>query len=799
VSEHLPDQHRGAGPIQSYGEVGQTYGVPSRSPRRRPPHPDDEIGLDDLLRFTRRQWWVILLTFVVVVAGTAIYSWMTTPVWESSALIRVGAEGSVPAATLFPDLAGNSDLETEMLVVETRPVLYTVVQFLSLNFELRHPPDVPRHFLFSHVDFDRSTPEVDYEIVRLGVDRYDLRSLGDAIEPLELQFEAGDTVVIRGGTFALHAEAEMRDRGVERVPERLEVSTLEFERTVTRLQEDLSVTRPDRVASLFRVAYQGRDRWLVRNLVREVAQSFIDQRRGVQKTRSVSTVDFLEARTAEFLAQLVAAEDALQAFREENQVVALGPEAEEQVRMLAGWRAERAGLVAERDALRDLLLGIGPSGDQRTDFARLIAYPTFLANPTFQNQVEVLTEAERRRTELRSQRTEFHPDMVALDLQIAQIQERLAFVGRGYLSSLNERIAGLDAILVRFGNELAEIPARELQFARLERECTLLAAMYSFLQQRLEEARVTAEVEDPSVWVVEDAVLGQEPVRPRKLVNMALASVLGLMLGLGLGFLRQAVDRRLTSDDDVGELLGAPILTRVPRLPATAANGPRPATLITHHQGSSVPAEAYRNLRSSIFFAGLDTTLRKDLVVTSPGPRDGKSVTASNLAITFAQQKLKTLLIDADLRRSALHETFEAEQSPGLSEYLQGIVPLDSTVVMTKVPRLLLIPAGRVPPNPAELLGSDRMDTMLRLLRRYFEAIVVDSPPVLAVTDAAVLAHKVGNALLVVRPGQTHRHAADEAISRLRMVGARVHGVVVNDSDGGASYGYAQTYYGARP
>jgi tyrosine-protein kinase Etk/Wzc len=756
------------------------------------------MGLDDLVRLVRRQWRVIAATFAVVVTGTAVYTWTAKPVWEASALIRVEEQGAnAVEALLLPGMVGSSDLETEMLVAATHPVLSVVAVSLKNHFELRDPPDVPRHALFSHVDFDRTTSEADYEIVRLEPDRYRLRTVGRAGLPLELEFQAGDTVALPGGSFALLTEGEMLQAGAGGVPKRMEVGTLEFEHAVSYLQEDLSVSRPDRMASLFRVAYQGKERWLVRTLVNDVAQAFIEQRGDIQKAKARSTVDLLREQTAGIHDSLEARENELRSFRERNQVVALGAEAEEQVRSLADLRTERTRYATERDALANRLEEALGSGHGTPDYRKLMAFPTFLRNPTFQDLVRALMDAEARRTELLGRATESHPDVILVNKQIADLEDQVVDLATGYLNSLSDQIATVDTALVRLGVDLEEIPARELEFARLEREIDGLAGLYAVLQEGLKEAEVTAAVDDQSVHVVEPAVMSREPVKPRKAMNMAVASVLGLMLGLGLALVRQAVDHRLRADDDVGKMLGAPVLTRVPRLPAAAANGPRPATLVAQHQGTFVSAEAYRSLRSSIFFASLGGDGHKELVVTSPGPRDGKSVTASNLAVTFAQQGLQTLLIDADLRRSTLHQAFEVEQSPGLTEYLRDEVSLDRILAVTDVPRLFLLPAGEAPPNPSELLGGKKMEDMLELVRDYFDAIVVDSPPVLAVTDPVVLAHKVGGVLLVVRTGQTHREAADEALHQLRMVGANVLGVVVNESERRGRYGYGGAYYGA--
>jgi succinoglycan biosynthesis transport protein ExoP len=796
VTEKLPQRpDLRPSSMQFFAEVDPNLAGPRLAYRPAPPAPEDEIGLEDVWRMLRRQWWVILASFVVVVAATYLYTARQIPVWQASALIRVETGEASPTAALFGDMGGDTWIETEMLVVETRPVLSVVVEDLSLNFRVLEPADIPRHFLFTHIDADRFTPSAVYDVTRLSQDSYRIEPRTPSGSWAARDFRAGEVVSIPGSGFAVAPDSIMLSSGVAQIPERMVIQTVGFDGAVAGLQGTLEVTRPDDWASIFGLTFKGTDRWLVRNVVNGTAEAFINQRRGIQKIEARSRVAFLREQSDQIQVELEAAEDALQAFREGQQVVALASEAQQQIQLLVGMQADRMSLAAERDGLSNLLREVQSTGGATPDYTRLVAFPTFLQNATFQNLVQSLTDAERSRAELRARWTENHPGVLALDEQIALLKARLGDIGQNYLQSLNTQIATLDATLVRFGSDLEEIPARELQYARLERQSEMLASIYGSLQQNLKEWEVTEAVEDGSVRVVEHAVLPGGPVSPRPGRNLALGSFLGLMLGLGLAFSRQMIDRTLRHDDDVGQMLGLSVLSRVPRLPEASAKSPRSKALVTLHAGRSLSAEAYRTLRSSIFFTDVEGNGKRELVVTSPGARDGKSVTSCNLAITFAQQGYKTLLIDGDLRRSTLHLTFGIEEEDGLTEYLQGDVPLNALLRDTKVPNLYVVPAGRTPANPSELLGSPKFDDLLRKAREVFDTIVVDSPPVLVVTDAAVLANKLDGVVLVVRSDKTHRRAAENALEQLRLVGARVLGVVINDADEGGRYGYGYSDY----
>jgi hypothetical protein len=526
------------------------------------------------------------------------------------------------------------------------------------------------------------------------------------------------------------------------------------------------------MASLFRIAYEGTDRWLARNLVNEVAAAFIEQRKDVQKTEARSTVAFLQDQAYEIQTQLEAAENALQAFREDRQVVALASEASEQVRRLAQLQTERTALAAERSSLSNLLTDIRSAGGPTPDFTRLVAFPTFLQNPTFQNLVQSLTEAERNRTELRARWTESHPGVVALDQEIAQLKDRLGDIGQNYLRSLTDQIASLDAVLVRFGSDLEEIPARELQFARLERQATLLADLYAVLQQRLKEAEVTAAVEDPSVRVVEPAVLPREPVKPRKALNMALASVMGLMLGLGLAFVRQALDKTLRSDEDVGLMLGAPVLSRVPHFAQCLRQGAPlqdPGDVPWGHlpPGGGVPGAALVHLLCR--HGGQRQAGAAGHQPRGPG-REERHLLQPGHRLRPAGDQHPPGGRGPEAEHPAPH--LRPGGGPGPGGVPPGQAPGAQPHRTTQVPNLMVVPAGRTPPNPAELLGHPRMDTLLNEARGFFDAIVFDSPPVLAVTDATILATKLKGVVLVVRSDRTHKQAAEDALEQLHMARA---------------------------
>ena len=279
-----------------------------------------------------------------------------------------------------------------------------------------------------------------------------------------------------------------------------------------------------------------------------------------------------------------------------------------------------------------------------------------------------------------------------------------------------------------------------------------------------------------------------------------MTMLLGLALGVAAAVGLDRLDDSVKSPDELPTRFQLAVLGQIPaiRVSEKQANSNIPLSrLVSHVDPRSVVAEAYRSLRTNIAFARAQSRART-LVLTSPGPADGKSTTVANLAITFAQQGQRTLLIDGDLRRAVLDKTFSVPRTPGLTEVIVGVSPLASAVHQTTVENLFVMGSGQLPPNPSELLGSDRMREVLAEARETFDVVLFDSPPLLAVTDAAVLSTMVDGVILVVRVGSTSREAVRRAAGHLRTVHSRILGAVLNDIDvsrGGYYGGYGYYYY----
>jgi len=319
----------------------------------------------------------------------------------------------------------------------------------------------------------------------------------------------------------------------------------------------------------------------------------------------------------------------------------------------------------------------------------------------------------------------------------------------------------------------------------------------------LQRARIAESSESGYVTVIDQATSPFAPISPNRRRIFLTALIFGAILGLGAAVVLENLDDSVKSPDEVREQFGLPVVGTIPGIKDSdvpGENGVEVARrLATHFDPRSPVAEAYRSLRTNLAFARAHEQMRV-LVLTSPGPADGKSTTVANLAITFAQQGQRTLLVDGDLRRAVLDRMFKVPRSPGLTDVLVGRAQLRDVIHATEIEHLSVVGSGPFPPNPSELLGSSAMREVLNYAKAEFDVVLIDSPPLLAVTDAAVLATMADGAILVIRVGSTAKAAVRRAIAQLQTVHGRIVGAVLNDVDlrSGAfsgSYGYYYYYY----
>jgi non-specific protein-tyrosine kinase len=341
-------------------------------------------------------------------------------------------------------------------------------------------------------------------------------------------------------------------------------------------------------------------------------------------------------------------------------------------------------------------------------------------------------------------------------------------------------------------NNLVVNLANQAKIDQLNLDLSQYRQTYAYLIQSYEQIRLAETQSISNIVQKEPATPPRRPIRPQTMRDTILAAFVGLMLGAGAIVLIEAMDDSIKGPEEITRQLGLPVLGFI------ASHRSVEKKLITISDPRSPVSEAFRSLRTNLQFASVDHPI-KSILITSPSPEDGKSTVAGNLSVIMAQGGYQVLILDADLRKPMIHKFFRIPNRTGLSGlFTESMISLNGNLHKTDVTNLRALTSGNLPPNPSELLGSDKMTRILEQVYHQADFVIVDSPPVLLVTDSAVLAPKVDGVLLVVKPGVSKLQACKQAVEQLKMVGARILGVVLNDVDIKRSryrYGYYKGYY----
>ncbi len=384
----------------------------------------------------------------------------------------------------------------------------------------------------------------------------------------------------------------------------------------------------------------------------------------------------------------------------------------------------------------------------------------------------------------------------------------------GDLELFKRRLESYEKAIQNYKKGNPNILNDELELLRLKRSKEVYENLYSILLEKAEEEKIRSNSSGAGLKIVDMAVMPKAPISKNETRFYVLGIILGLLLGVGLAFLIENNDTTLKSNEDIEKYLSLPVLGTIPHIShnkkndieiqrSSSRSGEK--TVLTQYPKNvfglggqdSVISESYRSLRTNLSFASPDSPLQA-VLLTSAGPGEGKSLTISNLAMAYAQMGKKTLLVDTDLRRPVIHHIFSMKREPGFSELFMDNPDYNSIIRPTGIENLSIVTAGIFTPNPAELIGSQKMKQIIDYFKSKFDMIFFDTPPIVAVTDATLLGARLDGLLIVVKSHHTDREVALRAVNSLRNVGIKMYGAVLNDinlSHRYSSYGYYKYYY----
>src|SRR6266852_4644915 len=563
---------------------------------------------------------------------------------------------------------------------------------------------------------------------------------------------------------------------------------------------------------LMDVSFESTNPLLAAQIVNAHIKNFIEQNFQSRYEATTRASTWLTDQLSELKIRVEKAEDARITYERQNQIWALdGDKQNVTTQRMADLNKELTDAQSER-MRKQSLFAFAKAGD-------MDSVPQIRDNPVVQDLFRKRTELNSQYTDALNQYGPNFPKVLRLQSQLKEIEAAAEKEKKGVIARLEsehresrQREELLTQALDQQKVEVNQMSERMVQYSILKREAEANKALYDGLLTKLKEAGISAGLRSSNIRVVDPAMVPTSPARPAKTRNIALSFLIGLVGGIGLALLREYMDNTVKTPDDIETLARLPSLAVVPAF--TEPNGDRSRVkllkgastnghntrieLVAQHLPKSQMSEAFRALRTALLLSQADHPPQV-ILVTSALPREGKTTAAANLAVTLAQLGDRTLLIDADLRKPGIGRLLNlgTGKYAGLTSYLAGVSSLELVTIQHPViPNLSAIPTGPLPPNPADLLSSLTFADAIAELREKFKFIVIDSPPIMAATDAVILSVKADGVLLVVRSGETPKEAFTRARDLLVSVKSNLLGVVLNAVDASApDYYYSYRYY----
>ena len=711
-----------------------------------------DLHLRDYLRIISKRRNLVVAVFLVVVVVAVLKTVATTPLYQATT--RVLIEKAINAKFIDQGAAYRSwdpyFLETQMEVIKSKAVALRVVEKLRLE-------DIYYNY------FPKQKPKE------------------GLLERLGTLFSDNDS------------ESGVKAKSVAAMTPEEKVGWLNG--IAGQIRGGLSVA-PINDTNVFRINFVSTNPEFAALIANAVSNAYIEKMLEMKLNSTRVALAWMTEKAEEEAAKLESAEGKLQAYMEKNQIVTIENRLAVTPQELSQISTQLITAESKRKENEARYRQVSRIAGQ-PDAAESV--PAIAANPGLQTLRAEIFKAEQAIRELSNKFGRKHPTMIKAnnDLQALQKKRRqeiarlIEGIRNDYeLSRANEK--SLSEQLQRVKTEALQLNQKFIQFGALRREVETNQQLYDSLMIKIKEQSLTQETQPVNLWVVEDATTPRSPISPRKARNLMLGIVLGLMLGIGLAFFLDYLDHSIKDPLEVERRLGTAVLGVTTRWEEQDP----PVELVMSKAAQTPLAESFRALRTSLLLSSSEGA-PASLLITSSVAGAGKTTTATNLAKALTQAGKRVLLMDGDLRKPRLHKVFRKSNRNGLSTYLAGGSG-ESLLQKTDDDKLVLITSGPIPPNPAELLSSQRFDRLLETLRKDFDIIICDSPPLLSCADSQILSSKFTSTLLLVRARLTTYEEAARAIKMLRDIKAPLLGLVINAMEIRKGDSYYQYYsYGS--
>lgn len=722
-----------------------------------PPLKEEEFSLREYWMVLRKRRWSIFASLLITLVTTAIITFAMKPVYRGTTTILINKE-----SLQIVDFK-------EIFAINTMDLDYYQTQYKILESRSLAKRVIKAHGLFNHPEFLRGKDRTPFQAWRSNL----LANLSNWLTPQKLGVRSS------------------LENGKETANDSL---------IINEFLDKLKI-EPIRNSRLVKIHFDTHDPDLAKQIPSTLAESYIRQNFEGRFQATEQAKEWLARQLDDLKGKVEKADEDLRAFASKHGIISLEEKENIVIQRLSELNEALAKAEAERMGKEALY--------KQTQSPTPDSLPPILENKLVQELKQASIQLEAQYVKLSE--TLFKPDwpeMKRLKDEMETVQSQLDREIKKILAGIKNEYEWTlrREFLLRNAFEEQKVKAMEMQqrairYNILKREADTNKELYKGLLQRMKEAGVSAGITASNIQVVDQAEMPTKPFKPNKELNLLLAAVVGLFLGVGLAFFLEHLDDTVKTPEDLQDLIRLPSFGIIPegayeRRKLLESNNSFPVELATFDFPRSMLSEAYRSIRTSILLSSSGNP-PKIIAVSSPNPGEGKTTTVINTAIALSQTGVQVIIIDADMRKPRIHNILGKENGVGLSSFLSGNADLESTIQKSRVPNLYYVPSGPIPPNPSELLGSVLFKKMIESLGSRFSYMIIDSPPLLAFSDSVIISTNVDGVIMVVIGGKTPRETLKRSKEVLLQVDAKILGVVINRVKmGGSGYGsYYHRYY----
>lgn len=755
-----------------------------------------------------KKLWIILITLVFTFFWLFVYSAFLKPINEYTAYAIIKFDNPQYDRNLnaITDFA-QTQADAKIALLQTRSFMEKVVDSLKLNIVL-NTPGIDRFNFIKKVSFNNNARLGDYKLY-ININKIDVY-YSNRIEKIknvkiETKYFENDSVMdlsFNGINLKLNSLILRQYKDIE-------FSYLEKLIVINIIRSNL-VLQLDRSRTILTLGYKSVSPKTAAIITNTIADFFVGQLLEFKKYTTKSVLKSFEEQLVLARRELDKSENELRRFREKNPYLMLSDAGNNIVTQLSTQQSTLSSLESNVERLSSMVNQKNNGGYRDLN----LYYSEILSLLEEQNApgINVLADKYRELTDnknrlLAQNYSNQHPQIIDIDTNIKTLQVEIDNRVTNFLNQLIVSRDGIQKTITLNQQDLQKLPSGELRLAELQRDRTVKENIYSNILIRYNEAKISDAAIMPDAFLIEEA----EPPTfettkiSKKIKKLVVGPFFGLFLGIMFFILLDFLDKTVKSSREVETKLNLPVIANIPiignekEIPSEIdIERKMDSRLITSDYAPHIAGESFRMLRTKVMMQIQNEN--RAFLVASLNPNEGKSLIASNLAITFAQQKIPTVIIDCDLRRGVLHNSFACHKKPGLTDILVGDSPIKLTEVSeliqkTHIPNLFLMSNGTQVPNPSELLGTNRMRSLIEIFRNDFGAIILDTPPIAFITDALILNNIVHGIVFIVRYNKTNLDKLHDKIKEFSMNTSDFLGVVINASEEVSQKSYSSYSY----